>query len=156
MPSRWSFEAVVAAPPDAVYAWMSDFTEDDHARPAFKRGAGVKPGDKRESRRHVVSRDGNRLRVEDSWGRERFGMDVELAPGAREVRLSGQYGYRGVWRALPHGGATRVVSEGSLEPTGFARFFAPLFAGMLMKQMRADFDGHIEDMRESLVGPTKD
>jgi hypothetical protein len=100
--------------------------------------------------RRVERRDARHLVVHDEWGREQFTMQVELAPEAREVRLSGQYGYRGAWRAEPDGAGTRVVSEGRLEPTGLARVFAPLFARMLMKQMKADFEGHVEDLRASL------
>lgn len=150
MPSAWSFAARVEAPPDDVYAWMSDFREDDHARPAFKRGAGMRPGDKRESRRAVVSREGNVVVVEDSWGRERYRLTVTLDPAAREVRLAGMYGYAGVWRAAPAGTGTRVESEGRIAPTGLARLFAPLFARTFMKQMEADFRGHVADLAEEL------
>lgn len=150
MPPHWRFDAHVAASPDAAYAWMSDFTEDDHTRPAFLEGSGAKPDPKRTSHRHVVSRDGNRLRIEDSWGRDRFAVNVTLAPETREVHIEGQYGYRATWRAEPDGAGTRIVLEARLEPTGFARLFAPLLARMLMRQMRADFDGHVADMRSSL------
>lgn len=150
MPRGWSFSARVDASPDAVYAWMSDYSEDDHANPRFKAGAGVKPDDRTHNHRVVRRTSERHLTVEDQWGRQRFVVEVELVPERREVRISGQYGYRGVWRAEPDGAGTRVVSEGRLEPTGFARLFAPLFAGMFMKQMRGDFEGHVADMRASL------
>ena len=154
MPSSWSFEARVPAPPDAVYAWLSDYAEDDHANPRFRKGAGVKPDDRTHNRRTVERRDERHLVVHDEWGRQRFAMEVELAPEAREVRLRGQHGYRGAWRAEPDGAGTRVVCEGRLEPTGLARLFAPLFARMLMKQMKGDFEGHVEDLRQTL-GPAQ-
>ena len=146
----WRYEARIEAPPDAVYAWMSDFREDDHARPAFLEGSGAKP-DGRVSRREVLSRSGNRVELRDTWGKETFPMTVELVPEKRELRLTGQYGYRGAWRAEPDGAGTRVVSEGALEPSGVMRLFAPLFAGMMRKQMGADFRGHVADMRSELT-----
>ena len=151
MPKSWSFQARVAAPPDAVYAWMHDYQPDDHANADFQRGANVPPKDRAKRNHRVVERkDERRLVVRDEWGRQKLEMEVELAPEAREVRLRGQFGYRGVWKATPDGAGTLVTSEGRLEPTGFARLFAPLFAGAFMKQMRADFDGHVEDMRTDL------
>lgn len=151
MPTSWSFQAHVPAPPDAVYAWMSDFREDDHARPAFRRGAGVKEGDRKVSHRKVLSREGNVVTLEDSWGRERFPMKARLDPARREVRLEGQYGYHGTWRAEPDGSGTRLVSEGRLEPKGVMRLLAPLFAKAFLKQMQADFNGHVEDAKEELA-----
>jgi Polyketide cyclase / dehydrase and lipid transport len=147
---RWRHEARLAASPDAVYAWMSDFREDDHAREAFLRGAGQKPGGA-ASRRTVVSRDGNRVKLRDAWGRRTFEMDVELAPQAREVRLTGEYGYRATWRAEPDGAGTRVVSEGAFEPAGLMRLVAPLFARGFARQMEQDFRGHVEDLRSELA-----
>lgn len=151
VPTSWSFEARVAAPPEAVYAWMSDYREDDHAREAFRRGAGVKPGDTRVSHRRIVSREGNRVVLEDSWGRQRFPMEVELRPSAHELHLTGQYGYRGTWSAKSDGAGGAIVrSEGRVEPTGIMKLFAPLFARAFMKQMKADFEGHVAEMREDL------
>ncbi|SRR5581483_2697618 len=147
---RWRHEALVPASPDAVYAWMSDFREDDHAREAFLRGSGAKPGGA-ASHRTVVSREGNRVRLHDAWGRRSFDLDVELAPEAREVRLTGEYGYSATWRAEPAAGDTRVVVEGRLEPTGIMRLLAPLFSRGMAKQMQDDFNGHVEDMRSGLT-----
>src|SRR5439155_21501752 len=53
MPARWSFEAHVDAPPDAVYAWMTDYSEDDHANERFRRGAGAKADDRTHNHRVV-------------------------------------------------------------------------------------------------------
>lgn len=151
MPKTWSFRARVEAPPDAVYAWMSDHQPDDHGNADFQRGARTSEKDRAKRSHRVVERkDARHLVVKDEWGRQTFEMEVELAPEAREVRLRGQFGYRGVWKATPDGSGTVVTSEGRLEPTGFAKLFAPLFAGAFMKQMQADFDGHLEDMQTDL------
>jgi|SRR5581483_11255023 len=149
--SGWRFEARVDATPDAAYAWMTDFTEHDHGSEAFRRGAKAKEGDARASKRTVVSREGNRVKIHDVWGRQSFDMDVELVPARREVVLTGQYGYSAVWRAEPDGAGTRIVNEGKLAPTGFMKLLAPLFARSFAKQMRSDFDGHLEEMREDLA-----
>lgn len=151
MATRWSFEARVPAPPEAVYAWMSDYREDDHAREAFRRGAGVKPDDRRASQRRIVRRDGNRLVLEDTWGGQRFSLHVELRPSAHEIHVKGAYGYRAVWTAKADAGGTLVRCEGSMEPTGLLRFVAPFFAKAFVKQMQADFDGHVAEMRVDLA-----
>ncbi|MCA1813732.1 MAG: SRPBCC family protein [Halobacteriales archaeon] len=151
MPSRWSFEAEVAASPDDAYAWMTDYTADDHGSPAFLKGSGMKPSGKASVRR-IKARAGNRLDIEDAWGRQRFETTVTLVPGSREVRIEGQWGYRSTWRALPAKGGSRIVCEARLEPSGAARLLAPLFARMLMGQMRADFQGHVAEMRHDLAG----
>lgn len=150
MPPRWSFEAHVRAEPDAVYAWLADLREDDHARPAYLRGAG-RADDAPASRRAILSREAGRMRVRDEWGRRSFETDVELHPEAREVRITGAYGYRGVWRARPHPeGGTRLTVEGEMAPEGFLRLVAPLMARMLRGEMRRDFEGHVADLRASL------
>ena len=40
---EWRCEAHVDAAPDIVYAWMSDFTKDDHNSDAYKRGTKIDP-----------------------------------------------------------------------------------------------------------------
>lgn len=151
MPATWSFEAQVPAPPDVVYAWMSDYADDDHANDRFQRGSGAKP-DGKHNHRVVERTDARHLVIRDEWGRQTFETRVELAPEAREIRLTGQFGHRGVWRAASDGaGGTRVTSEGALAPTGVMKLFAPLFAKKMLAQQKADFDGHVADMRETLL-----
>ena len=150
MSGRWSFSAPVDAPPDAVYAWLTDLREDDHARPAYLRGAGAEAG-ARPARREVVSREGDRLVVEDHWGSRAFRVDVTLDREAREVRLEGKHGYRCVWRVVPDAPRTRVECEGRLEPHGLTALLAPLFVPRLVRQIERDFHGHIEDLREALA-----
>lgn len=147
---KWRHEARIAASPDAVYAWMSDLREDDHAREAFLRGSGAKPGGP-VAKRTIVSRQGDRLKVHDAWGRKAFDLEVELAPVAREVRLHGGFGYRATWRAEPDGPGTRLVVEGEMAPSGIMRLFVPLFAKGMAKEMQADFNGHVEDLRSALT-----
>ena len=152
MARTWRFKARIDAPPEDVYRWLVDFRPDDHARPAFKRGAGVRH-DTRGSVRTVVARDADRVVIEDTWGRQRF--RVEAFPDAihRQVRLVGQYGYEGVWRAEEaDGGATRLTVTGTMAPRFPVSLFMGLFWRRLERDMRNDFNGHVEDLRESLRG----
>lgn len=144
---QWRFEDTIDATPDAVYAWMCDFQPNDHSREAYLRGAKARP---QASLRTVVSREGNHVKLHDAWGKEAIDLDVRLAPPEREVRVTGPWGYRATWRALPGPAGTRLVVEGELAPSGIMRLFAPLFAGRMRRQMEEDFRGHLEDARETL------
>lgn len=148
MSVSWSFSAHVPAPPDAVFAWVSDFREDDHARPAFLRGAGMKAP---AGRRRIVAREGNVVTLEDGMGRRAFRTRATVDAAAREVRVEGAHGYRATWRAAPEGDGTRLTCEGALAPDGLLRLFVPLFAKGMLRQVRADFDGHVADAVESLA-----
>lgn len=151
MSLTWRHEARIDAPADAVYAWMTDFREDDHAREAFVRGAGREAGAKDASRREVVSRQADRVQVRDTWKGRVFEMEARLDPQAREVHLTGAYGYRATWRALPEAGGTRLVVEGAIEARGVAGLFANLFGKRMLRDMEADFRGHVADAREMLM-----
>lgn len=151
-PVTWSRSALVPASPDVVFRWMSDFRDDDHARPAFKRGAGVKEDGKPGSKRTVLSRDGNVVRLRDEWGRRRFDLTVTLDERSRSVTIDGEHGYRSVWRAVAEGAGTRVNASTTLAPRGLFGLVAPLFAGSFRKGLDQDFAGHIADLEESTKG----
>jgi hypothetical protein len=152
MPARWLFSAHVAAPPDEVFRWMSDFREDDHSRPAYLRGAGVDPSKARvSSKRTVLSREGNVIRLLDEWDGRSFKATVTLAPERREVVIEGGFGYRATWRAAPEGEGSRVECAGEFGAKGIMRLVAPLFARSFEREMRKDFDGHVADLRETLA-----
>lgn len=150
-PVRWHHDALIAAPPEAVYRWMVDFREDDHDRPAFRRGAGI-PQDAPSggSRRQIVSREGSVVTIKDSWGRRGMTMKAKLDEAARTVTLDGEMGYHSVWRAAPEGNATRLSVSGEMAPNGLFGLLMPLFRGRFLKQMAQDFEGHVEDLRESV------
>ncbi|MHB8604313.1 MAG: SRPBCC family protein [Thermoplasmatota archaeon] len=150
MPVEWNYAAHVRAAPDAVFAWMTEFTEDDHTRPAFRRGAGMTRPVDRGSTRKIVSSQGDVVRVEDPWGGRGMPMKVTIDRAARATHLEGQWGYRSTWRAVADGDGTRVEVEGELAPPGLMRLFSGLFAGKMKKDLEADFNGHIADLRESL------
>ncbi|HVL49757.1 MAG TPA: SRPBCC family protein [Candidatus Thermoplasmatota archaeon] len=148
--ARWRHEAVLEADPAAVYAWLKDFREDDHARPAFLRGAGIPPGEAPPSARKVVPRDARSVVVEDAWGRRSFRVVATFDDAARAIALEGAYGYRATWRVEEAPGGARVVVEGALAPRGFLGFLVPVVRRSLLREMARDFAGHVEDAREGL------
>src|SRR5688500_10820524 len=113
--ATWRATGTVEADPDRVYAWLTDFTDDDHNSPAYTRGAGIPPDKKtKPSKREVLSREGNVLEIRDEWGGSKFTATVTLDPKARTVRIQGGMGYDSVWRATPEGSGTRVTVEGRM------------------------------------------
>ena len=144
----WRVTDLVAASPDAVWAWMIDFSADDHASEAFRRGAGVK-GTPRDSLRTILSREGNVLEIEDRDGRSTYKQTVTLHPKARRVHIAGQMGYDATWSATPEAGGTRVTVEGRMG-RGVMGSLMTLFGSALRKSMERDFRGHLEDLRETL------
>lgn len=149
--TTWTFEAHVTASADAVYAWMTDFREDDHARPAFVRASGGKAGV--QSTRRILARAGDSVQLEDRWGRQSFRTTARLARGQREVRIEGAYGYRATWCAAPNGRGTRVTATTELDPRGFFALLLPLVAGKMRAQAEHDFRGHIADLEAELGAP---
>jgi hypothetical protein len=148
--ATWRCEARLDAAPDAVYAWMSDLTADDHNSAAYKRGAGVDPAKKQKpATREVLSREGNVLRVRDTWNGSTWEQTVTLDPTARTVRIQGGMGYDATWRAAPAGAGTRLSVEGQMG-RGLVGSLMKLFQGRMQREMQADFNGHVEDLRESL------
>lgn len=150
-PVTWVFEGRVPASPDAVYAWLSDFCEDDHARPAYLRGAGMREGKHVKGTRRVLAHDGNTVTIEDRWGFRSFRTRVTLDPEQRALHIAGDNGYGATWSAIPEGAGTRLIVEGRLAPTGVVGLAVPLFARGLRHQMEQDFLGHLEDLRSSLA-----
>lgn len=153
-PTKWRFAGTVDADPDDVYAWLADHREDDHTSEAFFRGSGFTRKEAKGARREILSRDGDNLRLRDTWGRNTFESTVTLDPDRREVRIDGEHGYEGVWRAEDAGeGRTRVVSEGRMAPGNFLfKLFMPLFRGKFLRQIEQDFHGHIEEVRVEVAG----
>lgn len=149
----WSHAAHVRASPDEVYAWMTDYGPDDHASEAYRRGAGVKEGDRRKAVRKVLARRADEVELEDTWGHDTFRTRVALDRAARAVTIHGDWGYRATWRAVPERGGTRVVAEGAMEPRGLFALLLPLVAKKLQKQTADDFRGHVADLEATLGKP---
>ncbi|HVL87155.1 MAG TPA: SRPBCC family protein [Candidatus Thermoplasmatota archaeon] len=149
MALEWSFSAQARAPPDEVFAWLSDFRDDDHSAEAFLRGAGWRRG-KRPATRRILERAGNVVRLQDRWGGSSFSPTVTLDPAARTVTIEGEYGYRAVWRVEPTAEGSEVSVGGRLAPSGLARLLLPVFGWAFRRQLEGDFRGHMAHLRHDL------
>lgn len=149
-PVRWSLTRFVPVAPDAAYAWLTDFREDDHDRPAYRRGAGAKPGGK-PSKRSVVSRDGDVVQLRDEWDGRAFDLRVTLDAGTRSYAIEGaKWGYKATWRVEPSPGGARIRVDGEMAPKGLLGLLAPLFAKGMVREMERDLQGHVTDMLHEL------
>jgi len=150
-PIAWSKSARVEVSPDAVFEWMTDFQVDDHGRPAFVRGSGAaKTYTKKPSKRTLLSREGNKVKILDEWGGRHFEMDLELVPLDRQVNMIGPFGYAAVWKAVPDGDATKVDANVVLNVKGFMGFIMGFFKKRFYRELDQDFAGHIADLKDSL------
>lgn len=148
--AQWSCETLVDADPDVVYAWLTDFGKDDHNSEAYKRGAGVDPRKKtKPSSRVILSRKDNVLEIEDTWDGSTWRQTVTLDPAARTVRITGGFGYDSTWSATPEGNGTRLEVRGQMGK-GVVGSILKLFEGKTQKSMQNDFNGHVEDLKETL------
>ncbi len=150
-PVEWHFNAVVNGTSDAVFNWLSDYQPDDHTSEAFRKGAGEKKPPKHPAKRAILSREGNMLKIHDEWGRSKFDSAVELVPLSREVKITGGFGYSAVWKAVPEGDKTKLEVHGVWAPTGFIRFFVPLFRKRFVRDMELDFKGHTAELENDLA-----
>lgn len=148
MALEWRHAAHVAADPDAVYGWLTDYTEDDHASDAFRAAADAKG---KPAKRAIVSRNAREVVLEDQWGGKRARTTARLEPASRTVRVTGDFGgYESVWRAVPERGGTRVEMEGRMAPTGLFKLLMPLFAKSALSETEKDFRGHIAALEADL------
>lgn len=149
---QWSQSSRVKASPDTVFAWMTDFQEDDHGRPAFVKGSGApKKYTKKPSKRTIVSRDGNKVRIHDEWGRRKFDLDLELIPLDRTVDIKGPMGYHAVFKAVPDEGGTKVEASVAFEVKGFWGLLFGLFKKKFYRELNQDFAGHVADLENDLA-----
>ncbi len=142
-------ERVVPFPRDAVYAWWTDFRQDDHAShdsPA-------------SSRRDIVRREGNEV-----WLRERARRPVPITL-VEHVTLEPPSGYavdahypgvdaRYAYRFEAIGETTRVCLTANLTPHHAARLLVLLFRRAIVRYAERDTDFHIRRMAEDL-GPKR-
>lgn len=137
-----------------MYAWLSDHREDAPTSEAFSRGSGSTRREAQSARREILSGDGDTLQMRDTWGRNTFTSKVTLNADRREVRIDGEHGDPGAWRAEDAGGGrTRVVSEGTMAPGNLVfKLLMPLFKGRFLEQIEQDFHGHVEEIRVNVTG----
>ena len=140
-------ERVVPFPRDAVYAWWTDFREDDHrsrSSPA-------------SSRREIVRREGNELWIRDHATRpapvtvlEHVTLDPPngYRVEARYPAVDARYDYR--FDATSDGTTIRLTAD--LTPHHIGRLLIRLFGGTIRRYAERDTDFHLRRMAEDLAG----
>ncbi len=138
-------ERVVPFPRDAVYAWWTDFREDDHRS---RRSPA-------SSRREIVRRDGNEVWLRDHARRPApvtieehvildppNGYAVEAHYPGADVR----YEYR--FELSTEGSRISLLAE--VRPRHLGRILLPLFRGRIERYAARDTDVHLRRMAEDL------
>jgi hypothetical protein len=142
---RFKMDRVVPFPRDAVFAWWTDFQEDDHRD----------PGSPARSTRIILRRSGNEI-----WLRDRATRPVPVTID-EHVTLDPPSGYTvearypgaDVWYAYrfdPQEGGTRVTLEADVQPRGLGRILVPLTAAWSRRYAARDLDYHLEQMTVDL------
>lgn len=145
---RVQLERIVPFPRDDVYAWWTDFREDDHR--SYHSPASC--------RREILRQEGNEL-----WLRERArrpapvileehvvlhapaGYSVETQyPGAR-VRYE--------YRFEPLNQGTRILLSAEIRPRHIGRLLLPLFRGRVRRYAERDTDYHLRVLERDLMTP---
>jgi hypothetical protein len=143
---RFRLERLTRFPHDAVYAWWTDFREDDH----------VQPGSPATSVREILRRQGNEVWLQDRATRPiRVTIEehVTLDPPngyAVEARYPGadvEYAYR----FEPTGDGTRIVLKVSVRPRGLGRVLVPLLKWWWRRYAARDLDFHLAEMERELA-----
>ncbi len=144
-------ERVVPFPRDAVYAWWTDFQEDDHRSrhsPA-------------SSRREILRRDGNEVWLRDLARRPApvtLDEHVVLDPPngyAVEARYLGA-DVRYEYRFEPSANGTRISLVADVQPRHVGRVLLPLFRPRVQRYAERDTDFHLHRMVEDLTPPASD
>ena len=142
-------ERTVPFPRDAVYAWWTDFQEDDHRSrhsPA-------------SSHRQILRRDGNEVWLRDRATRPApvtLEEHVVLEPpngytvAARYPGADVRYTYR--FETALEG--TRISLQADLRPRHVGHFLLPLLRGYAQRYAERDTDFHLRRMAEDLSGPS--
>jgi hypothetical protein len=138
-------ERVVPFPRDAVYAWWTDFREDDHR----SRGSPA------SSRRDIVRREGNEVWLRDHARRPApvtLTEHVVLDPPngyAVEARYPGadvRYEYR--FETTAEGSRVSLIAD--IRPRHIGRILVPLLRGRVERYAERDTDFHLRRMAEDL------
>ena len=133
---------------DAVYAWWTDFREDDHpGRPSPATAS-----------REILRRDGDRVWLRDHASRpapvtieERVTLDppVGYAVDARYPGADVHYEFRFV--STEEG--TRILLKAVVHPRHVGRILLPLFREPIRRYAERDTDYHLRRMTEDLSLP---
>jgi len=138
-------ERVVPFPRDAVYAWWTDFREDDH-RSRHPPAA---------SRREILRRDGHEIWLRDRASRpapvileEHVVLDPPNANAVSARYPGADIGY--VYRFEPVSPGTRIVSEAEIRPRHVGRLLLLLLRGYAQRYAERDMEYHLHRMAEDL------
>ena len=142
---RLALDRVVPFPRDSVFAWWTDFREDDHQHPSSPA----------RSTRLILRRSGNEI-----WLRDRA---TRPAPVTIEehVTLDPPNGYsvaarypgadvRYAYRFNPHDDGTLVTVDIDVQPRRLGRILVPLTAGWWRRYAARDLDYHLGEMNREL------
>lgn len=142
---RFAFSLPTRVRRTEAYAWLTDFTEDDHRGEHWGKGYA----------RVILSKTERRVEMRDAWRRGfpiHFVVELD-PPGAWHVRA----GTRGVrWEATflledrPDGGSD-LRADYRLEGVGFGKILLPLLGPWMERTIRRDFATHIEEMESHLA-----
>ena len=144
-------ERVVPFPRDAVYAWWTDFREDDHRSQQSPAS----------SRREILRREGNEVWLRDHGLRPApvtLDEHVMLDPPngyAVEARYPGadvRYEY---WFD-PSANGTRISLVADIRPRHLGRVVLPLFRSRVQRYAERDTDYHLRSMSQDLTSPASD
>lgn len=145
-------QVVTAADRDTLFAWWTDFTEDDHAHVAFTRYGRV--------RRRVIWREpgkgaeyldeGRALGFEvkartivELVGRDRVSARSESNLGS----LDSEY-----WFEALTGGGTRVTARATYHEPPKARILAPITDAVLSTLIGYDLRAHVREFEHAALG----
>ena len=139
-------ERVVPFPRDAVYAWWTDFREDDH----------IGRSSPATSRREILKRDGHEIRLRDHARRpapvtieERVTLHPPngYAVAARYRGAAVHYEYR--FESGADG--TRILLVADVRPRHLGRILLLLFRGRVRRYAERDTEYHLRAMTQDLA-----
>ncbi len=142
-------ETYVDAPPERVWAQLTDLARMPEWSPELVRMVPLKPGGLRVGQWYL----GINRRKAVVWPTR--SVVTELEPGRRLVWDTTSSGARWVWELVPEGDGTRVVHRRPV-PTGvtvMSRVFAPLFLGGSAEhadELEAGMARTVERLKESV------
>jgi len=146
---RLALDRVVPFPRDSVFAWWTDFREDDHQH----------PNSPARSTRRILRRSGNEIWLRDRATRpapvtidEHVTLDPPngYAVAARYPGADVRYAYR----FNPHDNGTLVTVDIDVQPRRLGRILVPLTATWWRRYAARDFDYHLEEMNRELESRT--
>jgi len=142
---KMRYERLVSSPRESVYAWWTDFREDDHQH----------SGSPATATRVLVRRSGSEMWLQDSATRPlrvTIPAHVVLDPPhgyAVEARYPGA-DVRYAYRFDPEGGGTRVTHDVEVRPRRIGWVLVPLMAMWWRRYWGRDLDFHLGEMEREV------